>query len=288
MDQLFYQRTVSEHLASQVAWPLLELVGLSGAEKIRRQNYVGGSDANAIMSGDADRVLTLWREKRGEAAAEAPSSLAMVMGSWTEELNRQWFEREAGMAVSDAGMFAVSGEHGWRSATLDGIVGARNAVWEAKHVSAFAKGEEVLARYMPQLQHNMAVAGRDHAILSVFYGNHRWEMTHIAADWLYQEELLDAETRFWGCVRSGEPPVALPAPPTPRAFGTKEVCFEGNNRWAVAAADWLAHGSAVKLHAAAVKDLKDLVTDDTSRAYGHQVEIKRSKAGALTIREVQS
>ena len=113
-------------------------------------------------------------------------------------------------------------------------------------------------------------------------------MTHVAADRLYQEELLEAETLFWNCVRSGEPPVVLPAPPTPRAFGTKEVCFEGNNRWAAAAADWLTHGPAAKLHASAVKDLKELVTDDTSRAYGHRLEIKRSKAGALTIRELQA
>ena len=175
MNDMLISRTSLEHLALRPAWPLLEHVGLSTADKLRRRDYIGGSDANAIMSGDAERVLGLWREKRGEEVVEAGASLAMVMGCWTEELNRQWFEREAAMAVSDAGMFAASAEHGWRSATLDGIVEARDAVWEAKHVSAFAKSEEILARYMPQLQHNMAVAGREHAILSVFYGNHRWE-----------------------------------------------------------------------------------------------------------------
>ena len=122
----------------------------------------------------------------------------------------------------------------------------------------------------------------------MFYGNHRWEVTYVAADWLYQGELLDAEMRFWDCVRSGEPPVALPPPPTPKAFGVLEVCFESNNRWAAAAADWLAHGTAAKLHAAAAKDLKELISDDTSRAYGHRIEVKRSRAGSLSIRGLQS
>ncbi len=52
-------------------------------------------------------------------------------------------------------------KHGWRRCTLDGVVESDGAVWEAKHTSAFAKSEEVLERYMPQLQHNMAVAGRE-------------------------------------------------------------------------------------------------------------------------------
>ena len=269
-------------------WPRLDNIGLSHTAKVTRRSYIGGSDANVIVGGDPDRLLRLWRSKRGEEVEELPSTLAMVMGNWTEDLNRQWFERETQMAVSETGLFAVSDTHDWRSATFDGVVEDRDAVWEAKHVSAFAKSEEVLERYMPQLQHNMAVAGREHAILSVFYGNHRWEVTHVAADWLYQGELLDAEMRFWACVRSGEPPVALPPPPTPKAFGVLEVCFESNNRWAAAAADWLAHGAAAKLHAAAAKDLKELITDDTSRAYGHQIEVKRSRSGSLTIKELRS
>lgn len=269
-------------------WPLVNTIGLSQSDVRRRKDFIGGSDANRIMSGDDEKLLDLWRIKRGVAEDAVPRTLALVMGSWTEELNRQWFEQETGMPVGDAGLVAVSDVHGWRSATLDGVVEERGAVWEAKHVSAFARSEEVLQRYMPQLQHNMAVTAREHAILSVFYGNHRWEVTHVAADWLYQEELLEAEMRFWACVRSGEPPAALPAPPTPRAFGVKEVSFEGNNRWASASTDWLAHAAAAKLHAAASKDLKELVTDDTSRAYGHNVEIRRSRAGALTIRELVS
>jgi len=139
---------------------------------------------------------------------------------------------------------------------------------------------------MPQLQHNMAVVGVERAVLSVLWGNHKWEAIEIASDWLYQEELLEAEQRFWTCVKTGVLPVAPPPPPAPRPIAVREVCLEGNNAFASAALDWLTHRDAAKRHAAATSTLKELVEEDVSRAFGHGIEIKRSKAGALTIKEI--
>jgi hypothetical protein len=68
----------------------------------------------------------------------------------------------------------------------------------------------------------------------------------------------------------------------------REVCLEGNNRWATSAADWLQHRLAARKHAAATASLKELVDDDVARAFGHGLEAKRSKAGALTIRELKA
>jgi predicted phage-related endonuclease len=158
-------------------------------------------------------------------------------------------------------------------------------VWEAKHTSAFAKSDEVVARYMPQLQHNMAVVGAQKAVLSVIFGNHKWELFEVAADWLYQEDLLIAEARFWDCVRKGERPVAAPVPPPPKPVGVREICLEGNNAWASAACDWLTHKGAAKIHASACSILKSLIEDDVARAFGHGIEAKRSRSGAVTIRE---
>jgi hypothetical protein len=161
-------------------------------------------------------------------------------------------------------------------------------VWEAKHTSAFAKEDEVLARYMPQLQHNMAVAESELAMLSVIYGNQRWEVYEIASDWLYQEELLDAEAQFWHCVVTGIPPVAVAPPAPPRPVGVREISFEGSNIWAAAADDWRRYRDAARLHSSAAVTLKSLVEENVSRAYGNGVEVKRTKAGALTIREIRS
>ena len=159
-------------------------------------------------------------------------------------------------------------------------------MWEAKHTNAFATSEDVIARYMPQLQHNMAVADVERAFLSVIFGNHKYEVIEIGADWLYQLELLEAEEDFWNCVVEGREPAAPIPPAPPRPIGYREVCLEGNNLWASAAIDWLQNREAAKVHANASKELKAMVGEDVARAFGHSVEAKRSRSGAITIREL--
>lgn len=274
-------------LDASAHWPGLADLGLAPVELASRQQGVGGSDANTILSGDPERIVRLWREKRGEAEAEnLTDRLPVMLGCWTEAFNRQWYERDTGWQVSRVGAVSICPQHHWRRCTLDGYVAAKGAVFEAKHVSAFAKAEDLLERYMPQLQHNMAVTGADRALLSVIFGNHKWEVFEIGADWMYQEELLIAEVRFWDCVRTGEMPTAAPILAAPKPVGVREVCFEGNNAWAAAASDWIACREAAKRHGSAVAVLKDLVPSDAARAFGHGLEIKRSKAGALSIREL--
>jgi predicted phage-related endonuclease len=273
--------------AKPLAWPALGQIRLAEADQNLRRECIGGSDANIILSGEPDRVLRLWREKRGEEQPEDLSAVLPVMlGSWTEAFNRQWYERQTGQGVSLVGHAYTSPEHGWRRCTLDGYVDAENAVFEAKHVNAFSRPEEVLARYMPQLQHNMAVMGFELALLSVIFGNHKWEVYEIAADWLYQDQLFAAEERFWACVQSGARPVAVEPPPVPRPSATRELCFEGNNAWATAAADWLETKVAAKRHVDAGASIKDQMEADVVRAFGHGIEAKRSKSGAVTIKEL--
>ena len=43
---------------------------------------------------------------------------------------------------------------------------------------------------------------------------------------------------------------------------------------------------AAKVHASAVTSIKSLVEEDVARAFGHGIEAKRSKSGAITIREL--
>jgi predicted phage-related endonuclease len=270
-----------------MSWPSLDALRLDPAAIHARTRSIGGSDANVILSGSPERILRLWREKRGEEQPEDLSAkLPVMLGCWTEEFNRQWYSFSTGQQVSKVGERLTCSQRPWRACTLDGFVEEAGAVWEAKHTSGFVKADEVVGRYMPQLQHNMAVAASERALLSVIFGNGKWEVFEVAADWLYQEDLLAAEMRFWECVQSGEAPAALPAPPPPKPVGVREVCFDGSNAWAASAAEWLAHRKAARKHQAAVTSLKELVEDDVARAFGHGIEARRSKAGAITIREL--
>ena len=274
-------------VAIRLEWPTFDRLRLTAEEVANRQGGIGGSDANIILSGDSGRVVQLWREKRGQQEApDLSSSLPAMLGCWTEAFNRSWFEKTTGRRVDALNLTLVCDSNEWRRCTLDGYISRENAIWEAKHTNAFTSGDQVLERYMPQLQHNMAVARVDRAVLSVIFGNHKFEIFEVASDWIYQIELLQAEIDFWDCVQTGREPVPAMPPAPPRPVGVREVCLQGNNSWAAAAADWLANRDAARLHAAATSQIKELVEPDVARAFGHGIEVKRSKAGALSIKEL--
>ena len=107
-------------------------IGLTPEAIAERRNFIGASDANTIMSGDAERINRLAREKLGLQEPEDLSrNLAVVMGSFTEELNRHWFELQTGDEVTGAGSLVTHPRHKFLRATLDGVVMARSAVFEA-------------------------------------------------------------------------------------------------------------------------------------------------------------
>ena len=79
------------------SWPELAMFEWSAADREARRRFLGGSDANIILSGDAARIRQLWLEKRGEAEPEDLSGkLPVMLGCWTEPFNRQWYEKLTG------------------------------------------------------------------------------------------------------------------------------------------------------------------------------------------------
>ena len=122
-----------------------------------RRHFIGGSDARIIMGNDEGALLRLWREKRGEAEPEDLSgNLIVQLGVVTEHLNRQWYERNTGQAIKDVQRRVQHPVVKWMAATLDGVVEATGAVFEAKFMLPWSFSEEGAAeKHMPQLQHNM-------------------------------------------------------------------------------------------------------------------------------------
>ena len=67
-----------------------------------RRAFIGGSDARIIMGSDETALHRLWQEKRGEIEPEDLSgNLIVQLGTVTEDLNRQWYERNTGQVVTD-------------------------------------------------------------------------------------------------------------------------------------------------------------------------------------------
>jgi predicted phage-related endonuclease len=136
---------------------LTELIGGVPSVKPNRRCYIGGSDARVIMSADEAALILLWKEKRGEAEpADLSDNLVVQLGVATEGLNRAWYERNTGRAISDVQRWVQQPVHRFLAATLDGFVNDLDAVFEAKFMLPWSFSEEAAAeKHMAQLQHNM-------------------------------------------------------------------------------------------------------------------------------------
>jgi predicted phage-related endonuclease len=251
-----------------------------------RRHFIGGSDARIIMGQDEKALIRLWQEKRGEVGPEDLSgNLIVQLGLATEDLNRTWYERNTGRAITAVQTRVKHPVIAFMAATLDGVVAGTGAVYEAKFMLPWSFSEEGAAeKYMAQLQHNMWVTNAGMAALSIITGGGKWVEISIAADPLYQHLLLTAEKKFWRCVSFGEPPRLFGVePPRPRIEAVRIVDMGVSNSWAEFAAVFLTTRSAFLEHEKAKTELKGLMPEDAREAYGHGIRAKRSKSGAVSF-----
>jgi predicted phage-related endonuclease len=251
-----------------------------------RRAFIGGSDARIIMGSDEAALVRLWRQKRGEAEPEDLSgNLIVQLGTATEDLNRTWYERNAGRHVTDVQRHIKHSAIPWMAATLDGIVEGTEAVFEAKFMLPWSFSEEAAAeKYMPQVQHNMWVTHLRTSVLSIITGGGKWVEITIPMDPLYLSVLVSAEKKFWRCVQSGETPHLINAePPRPRIEAIRIVDMSLSNSWAEFASIFRNTRGAFLDHERAKSELKALIPEDAKEAIGHGVRAKRSKSGAVSF-----
>jgi hypothetical protein len=238
------------------------------------------------MGDDEDALLRLWSEKRGEVEPKDLSgNLIVQLGVVTEDLNRRWYEANTGQVLIDVQRRIRHPVLRWMGATLDGRVQGSEAVFEAKFMLPWSFSEEAaVAKYMPQLQHNMWVVAARSAVLSLITGGGKWVEITTHADPLYQHLIVTAERKFWRCVENGEPPTLFGVePPKPRIEAVRIVDMSSSNAWAEFAGIFMRTRSAHLDHEQAKSELKSLVPDDAQQAIGHGVRAKRSKSGAISF-----
>lgn len=259
---------------------------LSPEALLERRKGIGGSDAIRIMSGD---WYALWCEKTGRKEAEDLSGVwAVQLGIVTETLNLDWYERTRGVKLVNRGKVCVSDDYPFLRCTLDGFDPTIPAVIQCKHVNAFSKKEDVLEKYTPQVTHEMICTNTADGFLSVIIGAAEPVLLEVEYDDFYASEYIDRCREFWSYVQADkEPPGAPPTvpPPIPRER-MRKVDMTGRNEWSSLAADFLENRLAAKRFDAAKDGLKKLVEPDVCEATGHGVIITRSKAGALTVKEI--
>jgi predicted phage-related endonuclease len=238
------------------------------------------------MSTDEAALMRLWREKRGEAEPpDYSDNLLVQLGVATEPLNRRWFEKTTGQVIKDVQSWIRHPVIRWMVATLDGVVEATGAVFEAKFMLPWSFSEEGAAeKHMPQLQHNMWVSNATEAVLSIITGGGKWVEIKISADPLYQHLLLTAEKKFWRCVESGEPPSLFGVEsPRARIAAVRIMDMSASNAWAEFADVFRRTRAAYLEHEDAKAELKGLMPEDAKEAIGHGVRAKRSRTGAVSF-----
>ena len=255
---------------------------------ISRRSFIGGSDARIIMGDDEAALLRLWREKRGEVEPEDLSgNLIVQLGVVTEHLNRHWYERNTGQAAhaTSSARSSIRSVR-WMAATLDGMVEATGAVFEAKFMLPWSFSEEAAAeKHMAQLQHNMWVTNAKLSVLSIITGGGKWVEITIpadpplpapAADRGEEVLALRGERRAASPLRCRAAAAAHRGRPDRRY---ERVQFLGGIRRRCSA-----HTRAAFLeHERAKAELKGLMPEDAKEAIGHGVRAKRSKSGAISF-----
>lgn len=88
-----------------------------------RKGKLTASRIACLMTGDAEKILRLYREMRGEQPEEDLSDVwAVQLGSATEQLNLDWYERKNRTPVIRRGEVIISAQHDWAACTLDGWI----------------------------------------------------------------------------------------------------------------------------------------------------------------------
>jgi YqaJ-like recombinase protein len=258
---------------------------LSPKQLAARDGKLTASRVGILMSGDEAAVLNLWQEMLGECEPDDLSAVWPVqLGTVTEGLNLSWYERTTGHTLSRHGDVVICPRADWAACTLDAFDEELRGPVEAKHVGGFEPRERIVARYYPQTTWQMLCTETKSVALSIIEGAREPAIEIGTLDPEYAEELWRRAEAFMNCVWNLTPPCALPSVATPVAPAQwRELEMTGNNAWASFAADWLENKDAAKSHEKASKELKALVAVDVGRAYGHGIQIKRSKVGALSI-----
>lgn len=262
-------------------------MALTDAQKLARAGKLTASRVAPLMTGDKAKIMAVWRELCGDPTYEEEDLddvWAVQLGSTTENLNLDWYERKTGRALTRRGEVVVHPQYDWAAATLDGFDAYLPAVVECKHVSGFEKFDTVLQRYQPQIHWQMEVTGTSKCVFSVIEGGRQPRVEIVDLDRNYIDELMARANNLMVHVRNMTPPVEMEPVELKRITRVKDYNMTGNNQWAAAANDWSSHQKAAKLFKSAEETLKGLVPNDAATVAGYGIVAKRDKANRVSIK----
>ncbi|HVP15560.1 MAG TPA: YqaJ viral recombinase family protein [Terriglobales bacterium] len=163
-----------------------------------RRGGIGASDAPVVMGVSPWMDLeTLWLDKTGRLRP-APANGAMRRGQRLEPVARALYTRVTGIEVRP-----ICLEHGterWMRASFDGLSADGRVALEIKCPGASDHGTAlrgcVPAKYVPQVQHLLAVSGAGVCHYWSFRDD-EGALVEVAPDPAYIARLIERERAFW-------------------------------------------------------------------------------------------
>lgn len=184
-----------------------------------RANYMGGSDAAAIMG------LSKWKTPLMVYMAKVypnPDNTETKIGGkneaayWGQELEdivAKNFAKETGKRVQRVNKTLVHPEYPFICANLDRTVVGEDALLEVKTASAYKADEwvddEIPMEYVIQVMEYLAITGDKGAYFACLLGGQKFVWKYIPRDEELIKQIIDAMVNFWNTyIIPKTPPVA--------------------------------------------------------------------------------
>lgn len=186
-------------------------------EKIKqeRKNYLGGSDAPAVLGISRFRTpLQVWGEKTGRFPIQDISdTLPVKIGNALEDFVAKLWCAETGKKVRRNNRTFFSKEYPFIAGNIDREVVGEKAFLEVKTAGEFMRdeweGDSIPQEYMAQILHYLYVTGYDKCYVAVLIGNREFKKYEIFRK-DYEDvinKIIEKEVYFWNeFVLKGIPP----------------------------------------------------------------------------------
>lgn len=187
---------------------------------------------NKIMASDSPIIMGLSKFKTiEELYNEKIKCYESVVNPWMQRgIDLEELALDAFQEATDLVMFPCVGEHkeiDWMAASFDGMTIEGDAIVEIKCPGKkdhdLALEGKVPEKYIPQLQHQMYVAGVNYSYYYSFDGQ-RGVIVEVPIDQEFIEKMIEKEFEFWQCLQTSPHTPTFTAPKTnPRIKRSKNA-----------------------------------------------------------------
>ena len=176
-----------------------------------RKRGIGGSDASVVCGINRYKSpVELWMEKTDQLPYQEAGEAA-YWGNQLEALVKAEFTKRTGIEVMECNLLLQSEEYPFMLANLDYAVVGSDDVQILECKTAGEHGAKLWRDGVPlyvlcQVQHQLAVTGKQAAHVCVLICGHETKIFKVSRSESVIQHIIQAERYFWECVETDTPP----------------------------------------------------------------------------------